>query len=1219
MKTMKFLALGLAVLLLAGFAQAGSITPGLESQLRTLQDDDLVTVLVVMSRQADIRSLDWELHDQKAPLDYRHQVVLETLQNQAKESQAGLLDDLEAAKSNGRVRGFTSHWIVNGVVVNATVEKVRELSRRADVERIEANLVVELIEPIESPKNVAGKDSRAIGITPGVVAVGARRVWNELGIDGSGVIVGVLDTGVNRNHIALMDRWQGNFADPEHCWRDVAGLGHSLPEDSHGHGTHVMGTITGLAENDTIGVAPGATWIATNVINMGTGETFDNAVIASLEFMADPDGDTNTTNDLPVVVQNSWGVNENFSGYYDCDSRWWDAIDNCEAAGVCLTWSAGNEGPGSQTVRSPGDRAASPYNCFSVGSTVTYAPYTISDFSSRGPSGCGGEFAMKPEIVAPGSDIYSCDAFNTTGYTYKSGTSMAGPHLAGVVALMRAANPNVDVITIKQILMDTAIDLGATGEDNVYGHGMVDAYQAVLTVADGIGTIEGYVTNSVTDLPLVGAKVQKVGANNFTYTDENGFYSMSMPAGDAQFTVSHFGYATSTISVTIPDDDTINGDVSLVQLPSGIVSGHVYGPDGLIVPGAIISAVGTPLDPAVADAAGFYSLELPSGPGEFYLLRGRASGLGYLVQNVEVTGDLTLDFNLPEQTAEDFESGNFLAYPWEMSADVPWVIHGSNPYEGEYCAKSGGISHNDVTELSLTMEVTGEAPLTFYYKVSSENNYDYLRFYFDGTMQEEWSGEVAWTQYSMTVEPGAHTFTWAYEKDGSVDGGDDAAYLDFIEFPPNEEPGAPAIELSAVAMSANLPPNGTETQILTISNTGDAPLEYSLALTEVLDLPAPVSTVPYADLVKGEVDTRAGVSPVTGTGGPDAFGYSWMDSDEPGGPIYNWVDISGTGTAIALSDDGNEGPFGLGFDFNFYGRAFDSLNICTNGWVSFTTTTAAYNNQGIPQADEPNNLLAPFWDDMDPVSGGQIFYEARNEQFIVQYQDVEHYPSGNPETFQVILNSDGSIVYQYQTVALNNGCTVGVENGEGDDGLEIAFNASYLHDEMAIRIVTAPPLTWVTADPLSGTIPEAGSEDVDIFFDATDLANGTYNAVLLVTSNTPGNALVELPVTLIVDEGMSAVQGLPGVLTFKGAVPNPFNPMTEIKFSLPRETHVSLKVYDISGRLIQELVNQNMGAGEQSVRWMGRDNAGKSVASGTYFMRLVADGETSVKSMVLVR
>jgi hypothetical protein len=244
-----------------------------------------------------------------------------------------------------------------------------------------------------------------------------------------------------------------------------------------------MGTMVGGAPGLEVGVAPGAQWIASNCINMGTGAAFDNAVIASFQFMADPDGNAGTITDVPDVVQNSWGVNEGFSGYLDCDSRWWAAIDNCEAAGVCVTWSAGNEGPGATTLRSPGDRALTPYNCFSVGATDATAPYTIASFSSRGPSGCGGAFAMKPEVSAPGVNTYSC--YNNGSYTTMSGTSMAGPHVAGVVALMRSANPDIEVNAIKQILMDTATDLGTAGEDNTYGWGLVDAYEAVLAALSG--------------------------------------------------------------------------------------------------------------------------------------------------------------------------------------------------------------------------------------------------------------------------------------------------------------------------------------------------------------------------------------------------------------------------------------------------------------------------------------------------------------------------------------------------------------------------------------------------------------------------------------------------------------------------------------------------------------------------------------------------------------
>ena len=212
--------------------------------------------------------------------------------------------------------------------------------------------------------------------------------------------------------------------------------------------------MTGLAADDTIGVAPGAEWIASNVINQGAGGGFDNDIIDCFEWFTDPDGNPITMDDVPDVVQNSWGVNEGF-GYPDCDSRWWAVIDACEAAGPVIVFAAGNEGPGATTLRSPADRATTLYNCFSVGATNHTSPFTIAGFSSRGPAGpnCGPvENRVKPEVSAPGVSIYS--AAPGGGYQYMDGTSMACPHVAGVVALMRSANPNVDVITIKQVLMD---------------------------------------------------------------------------------------------------------------------------------------------------------------------------------------------------------------------------------------------------------------------------------------------------------------------------------------------------------------------------------------------------------------------------------------------------------------------------------------------------------------------------------------------------------------------------------------------------------------------------------------------------------------------------------------------------------------------------------------------------------------------------------------------
>ncbi len=1225
MKMLKFIALSLLVIMTAGIAQAGFITPGLEGQLSTMRGDETVKVLVVMSAQADIDALNWQLHDSKANLEVRHHTVVQTLVDQSKNSQTSLLADLDANKANGAILGYTSHWIVNSVVVVGTVDAIRELATRSDVERIEADLVVELIEPVVSEKAVPA-GTRGIGITPGVVAVGARRVWNELGIDGTGVIVSELDTGVDGNHVALQAQWRGNYAPVEECWLDAANLGHSTPQDSHGHGSHTMGTVMGQAADDTIGVAPGALWIASNIINSGTGVDFDNGVIASFEWLADPDGDPYTTDDVPAVCQNSWGVNEGFSGYYDCDSRWWDAIDNCEAAGVVVTWSAGNEGPGPTSLRSPADRADSPGNCFSVGSTQPFAPYEISSFSSRGPSGCGGEFAMKPEITAPGSDIYSVNAGG--GYTTMSGTSMAGPHIAGVVALMRASNPNVDVITIKEVLMATAIDLGAAGEDNTYGHGFVDAYAAVLAVMGGIGTVEGVITDASTGMPIEGAVVSRVGGFNQDVTDENGYYRMTMPIDDVELAITKFGYNNGSIFTTILEDQTVVEDYALNLLPSATISGTVYGPNGATVAGAIIRATNTPLDAVTSDAAGFYSILLPSGAGQNYDMVARASGMGAQAQTVELLADMTLDFNLPEWIGDDFETGNFNRFPWEM-VGADWTIDSANTYEGNYSAMSGNINDGQTTGLELTLEVQAAGEIKFWYKVSSESNYDFLHFMVDGTDVESWSGEIDWTEMVYTVQPGVRTFSFVYTKDGSVSNGDDAAWIDFMELPPVELPGTPDISVSSAPIEVTVDLEGNTSLLFPVGNIGDGLLSFSLNLAEVNEAQSATSNpVPFHAYGKNEQDDRAAVSPITGAGGPDAFGYTWMDSDEAGGPAYNWVDISGSGNVAGAGDDDNHGPFAIGFPFSYYGNSYETLNICTNGWVSFTSTSTNYSNQGIPDSGEPNNLIAPFWDDLNPNDGGTIYYLAEADRFIVQYQDVPHYSSGTPETFQVIFNADGSIVFQYETVQNPGGCTVGIENATGDDGLMVAFNdGGYLHDGLAIRLASVPPMTWFTADPMFGDVVEMTSLDVNLMFDAAGLETGVYQAIMSIYSNDIDTPQIDIPVVMTVGgtvgiDGDIDVDdnGIPTVITGMGSVhPNPFNPMTTINYSVARTQHVNLSVFNVMGQRIKTLVNETVSAGSYPVQWNGTDSSGRGVSSGTYFVRMSSEEGIYTNKLMLVR
>lgn len=387
-----------------------------------------------------------------------------------------------------------------------------------------------------------------------------------------------LDTGVDGTHPALASRWRGaNGAHPwQECWLDLYNGDTEFPEaalvNEGAHGTHVMGTMTGLGATtgDSIGVAWGAQWIASNAIASSDGDQANNVIITAFQWFADPDGNPETIDDVPDVVQNSWGVSPQEPGYEPCDSLWWGAIDNCEAAGVVVTFSAGNSGPVNGSIIVPADRATSATNTFSIGAIDASHgsfPFPLAGFSSRGPSRCAGapENVIKPEVVAPGVDVYSC----VPGGAYQgnwSGTSMAGPHAAGIVALIRQANPDLDVESIKQILLDTARPEGSGEDNNDYGHGLVDAFAAVEKALGSYGQISGTVVDaSWNDAPLAGAEVVLLDTRYRFQADANGAYHGAAPAVAYRAVASLFGIRPDTAEVEIPAGQHASLDFSLLD------------------------------------------------------------------------------------------------------------------------------------------------------------------------------------------------------------------------------------------------------------------------------------------------------------------------------------------------------------------------------------------------------------------------------------------------------------------------------------------------------------------------------------------------------------------------------------------------------------------------------------------------------------------------------
>ena len=480
----------LACILGATTASAQKIHVDLQLELNKLDDSEFVSALVYLPQRVAVNQLSRELAIQKMPRSARHEKVVTSLQQVAVQSQPELMQELQQLQATGGVSRIQSFWIVNAISVRASKETIIQLAERGDVKSIYLDYPIERIEEVATrPSRVGAGDGGGVATggsspEPGLTAIRAPEVW-ALGITGNGVLVSSIDTGVSGNHPALNTRWAGTAnpayaGNPQWAWFDPFTSTSTPASFGSSHGSHTMGTICGGAPGDQIGVAPDAQWIHAASIDRGGsfGETISDAIL-SFQWIADPDGDPATDFDVPCVCSNSWGVT-GFHGVDDCDEEFWQFVDAIEAAGCLVVFAAGNEGDSGFGVRRPADRATTEYQTLAVAAVDgNNSDFPIAGFSSRGPSFCtpDGSMAIKPDIAAPGVAVRSCDSFN--GYQESSGTSMAAPHIAGVVALISEANPNLTSDEIKQIMFDASTDLGSSGEDIEYGWGIIDAFEAV--------------------------------------------------------------------------------------------------------------------------------------------------------------------------------------------------------------------------------------------------------------------------------------------------------------------------------------------------------------------------------------------------------------------------------------------------------------------------------------------------------------------------------------------------------------------------------------------------------------------------------------------------------------------------------------------------------------------------------------------------------------------
>lgn len=645
------------------------IDPKLEADLaadRTAKRD----FLVFLSEQADLSSA----YSTESWRD-RGSQVYSLLESEATSTQSGIRQLL-----NQRGVSFRSFWIVNALEVHGSYDDLQALAARSEVGLIEAvqTIAVDplLVTPSETTAALAQCQVQPDALNNSacwhLLKTGVDRIWDDFGATGAGITVGNIDTGVNFQHQALLQQYRGNRGtwgfEHAYNWFDPQGM-YIAPDDANGHGTHTMGVIVGrgngTVDQPAIGVAPDATWIAAQGCENTTCSTSD--LIASAQWMLAPTDQygQNPRPDLrPQILNNSWagggGGDDWYSGY---TAAW-------RAAGIFPVFAAGNKigGAECESISSPGDYP----DVLAVGATDSTD--TVASFSRRGPTKDG---RVKPDLSAPGVDIVSAYMGSADRYASLQGTSMAAPHVTGLIALMWSANPSLigDYDATYALLTSTTkqIDDNRCGDspgqpNNLYGYGRIQAYEAMARATVDVPWLR--IASSQTTLEPNASKGIAV------------HFDASKVAGPGVYTARILIHGQDlsedprvvTVTMTVPDSG------SLAQITGKVldaVKGYPLVAEVGVVGGARVKV----------DATGTYTVTLPTRAAPYELV---ASASSYISQTKSVVLDS------PVGATQSFS----------LTTDMPKIMVDTT-------AMSTTLSINEQGRLGRSIHNIGTKPLSY--------------------------------------------------------------------------------------------------------------------------------------------------------------------------------------------------------------------------------------------------------------------------------------------------------------------------------------------------------------------------------------------------------------------------------------------------------------------------------------------------------------------------